>query len=325
MMVVCSLCTVNTAFSAPSKTKKHAQALDSIVAVINDNVITQSELDSAMDTVKKQLASSNMPAPAEGQLRKQVLDQVINRKLQLFIAEQAGAKITDDEMNKVIADIASKNQISVDQLYEQIAKNGMDVKDYQKEIREELTIQHVQQQEVGSHISISPQEVNDFMRSTTWQAYSGKEYHLEDILIALPENPTTQDVNQAKKHADSVLAQIHQGKSFNELAAAESGSTGALQGGDLGWRQLPEVPSSFAGELVHMKVNDIMGPVQTPNGFHLIKLSDTRKIAKKMDPTEEKKQVEQLIYQRKFEENLQAWLTKLRSSAFINTNPEKLA
>jgi peptidyl-prolyl cis-trans isomerase SurA len=288
--------------------KKNTESLDRIVAVVNDSIITQSELNEAMQNIKKQMAASNTPAPSHEVLEKRVLDQLIDRKLQMLLAEQAGVQITDE--------------ISVKELYSKVASSGVDVNSYHKEIREEMLIQEIQQHEVGAKINITPQEVNDFTRSASWKAFYNKEYHLEDILIALPEAPTPQNVAQAKKQAEAVLAQLHKGKSFSQVAIAESGNTRALQGGDLGWLKLPQIPPTFSSELVHMKVNDIMGPVATPNGFHIIRLAGLRETTASVSAEAQRKQVEQLLYQRKLEEGLQSWVTKLRSEAFINTHPE---
>ncbi|MDR3490688.1 MAG: peptidylprolyl isomerase [Gammaproteobacteria bacterium] len=308
--------------NAATPAKNNEQSLDKIVTVINDSVITESELDDAIEIAKKQIAINHIATPPSDILRKQVLDQLINRKLQLMLGEQAGVHIDEAAVDKAVATIAAQNKLSVPELYEQLKKQGMQVKAYRKEIGEEIILQQIQQQEVGSHITITPQEVDDFMRSAAWLSYNNKEYHLEDILIALPDTPTPEDVEHAKKEADAVLAKIHQGTSFQEAAVSNSGSTGAMQGGDLGWRKLPQIPSAFANELIHMKQNDIMGPILTPNGFHIIKLSGLRDADKKIDATEQHKQVEQLLYQRKFEEELQSWTTKLRGQAFIH-NTEK--
>ncbi len=302
--------------------QKKDQPLDSIVAVVNDTIITQSELNNAVDTVKKQFAANNVPTPTNDVLEKQVLEQTINRTLQLQIADQSGVHATDADVEKAVTQVADQNKLTTAQLYEQLAKQGTTEKDYHKEIREEIVLQQIEQQEVGSHIVITPQEIDDFMRSAAWKEYNNKEYHLEDILVALPEAPSPADVETAKKRAEDLLAKIHRGTSFRDVAVAESNSSGALQGGDLGWRQLPQIPPAFASELVHMKKNDILGPVQTPNGFHLVRLVEKRNLQKHDDVVKLRKQVEQLVYQRKFEEGLQSWITKVRSSAFINTNPE---
>jgi peptidyl-prolyl cis-trans isomerase SurA len=231
--------------------------------------------------------------------------------------------ISDEQLNKAIAGVAAQNKITSKQLLEKVVETGMTVADYHKEIREEMLIQQVQQSSIGSHITITPQEVDDFMRSATWKAFNNKEYHLEDILIAMPETPTTQDLVQGKEKAQSVIDKLHKGMSFKELAMADSGSSGALQGGDLGWRKLPQIPSAFADPLVHMKDGEIIGPVLTPNGYHIVRLAGVRETHANINSAAQHKQVEQLIFQRKYEEELQSWLTRIRSEAFINLNPEK--
>jgi peptidyl-prolyl cis-trans isomerase SurA len=299
---------------------KNSQSLDKIVAVVNDSIITQSELNQAVTSTKKQLAGSNVSLPPSNVLHKQVLDQLINKKLQLQLADQMGIQTTDEQVDKTINEIAANNKVSVTELYQKVAEEGVNKSDYRKDIHDQLTLQQVQQQTIGPKLNITPQEVDDYMRSKTWEVSTNKEYHLEDILIALPEAPSPQDMAAAKKHADEVLTKIRGGMSFSQAAAAESGENNALQGGDLGWRKLPEIPSAFAKDLVHMKSNDLLGPVQTPNGFHIIRLVETRDTEKKMKIADQRKQVEQLIYQRKLEEALQSWVTKLRSDAFINTS-----
>lgn len=308
--------------AATAASKASTESLDRIVAVVNDSVITQSELNDAIASVKKQMAASHTPLPSQDVLHKRVLDQLIDRKLQLLLVEQSGTQITDEQLNKAIASIAAQNKMSIKELYAKIASQGIDLDTYHKEIRDEMLMQEVQQHEVGSKIVITPQEVNDFTRSASWKAFNNKEYHLEDILIALPENPSPQNVAQAKKRAEEILAKLHKGSNFTQVAIAESSNDHALQGGDLGWLKLPQIPPAFANELVHMKQNDIMGPIATPNGFHIVRLAGTRDIATSMDANAQHKQIEQLLYQRKFEEGLQSWITKLRGEAFINTHPE---
>lgn len=311
------LCLLLMNSSASSITKKNEQSLDRIVAVVNKTVITQSEFDEAMDRIKKQLVATHTPIPPGTVLRKQVLDQLINRKLQLDVAEQVGIQVTAADVTKAINTVAQKNRITVTQLYATVAQQGLNKQEYRKEIQDEIAISRVAQQMMGSKIAISPQEVEDFMRSAAWLSYNSKEYHLEDILIALPETPTAQDMAKAKARAEAVLAKLHQGVSFREAAVTESNDSKALQGGDLGWRKLPEIPSAFASRLVAMKTNAIAGPIQTPNGFHIIRVAGIRSVGMQGSQQEQRKQVQELLYQRKYEEALQAWITKLRSESFI--------
>ena len=292
-------------------------SLDRIVVTINDNVVTQSELDKSIIQATQQLTANNTSIPSEKVLRKQVLDQLINRKVQLLLAEQVGIHVTDTEVDKTIGTIASGNNMSAAQLYQKVAAQGLTQADYRNEIRDELALQHIQQQEVGARITVSPQEVDEFMHSKEWLASNGKEYHLDDILIPLPETPAPQDIIKAKKRAENLVEKIHQGMNFKAAAAAESGGSDALNGGDLGWRKLPEIPAVFASQVAHMKLNEIMGPIQAANGFHIIQLTGIRNGSGGGEQLK-KNQIEQLVYQRKLEDALQSWITKIRGEAIIH-------
>ncbi len=304
----------NAVFGA---TSKNAQPLDVIVAIVNKTIITQSELDDAIHRIEKQLLASHTPLPSDTILRKQVLDQLIDRKLQLDLAEQAGIRVADEEVTKAINDVARKNHITSVRLLAAVADQGLNTAEYRQEIQDEIAISQIARQMIGNKITVSDQEVDDFMRSAAWLSYNGKEYHLEDILIVLPEKTTPQDIVAATARAKALLEKIHRGVSFREAAVAESGDSKALQGGDLGWRKLPEIPSAFAGKLVTMKENDVAGPIQTANGFHIIHVAGIRHVGMQGNPTNQRKQIQQLLYQRKYEEALQNWVTRLRSEAFI--------
>ncbi len=307
---------------ALAATHHQEQSLDRIIVIVNKSVITQSELDEQLNRIKKQLTATHTPMPPAAILRKQVLDQLINRKLQLDTAEQAGILVTEAEVTKAINTVAQKNRITPDKLYAAVAEQGMNKAAYRKEIREEMAINRVEQQMLSGKITISPEEVDAFMRSPTWASYNSKEYHLEDILIALPEKPTEKDLAEAQARAASVLAKLRSGASFSEAAVADSNGSKALQGGDLGWRKLPEIPTAFANRLVTMKANEIAGPIQTPNGYHIIRVAGIRNVGMQGSKEEQRKQVQELLYQRKFEEALQSWTTRLRSESYINMHPE---
>lgn len=298
--------------------KAQEQALDQVVAVVNDDVVTKSELTHALKITKSQISQANLPVPAENVLQKQVLDQLINKKLQLQIAKQAGIQVEDSDMERAVQMIANQNQITVDMLYQKLSEEGMDVSEYRNEIHDQLVMQKLQQQEVINRIHIAPEEVTRFLQSKAWRNNGSKEYHLEDILVPISDTPSTEELVTAKKRAEMLLVKLKQGQNFQSLAQAESGDKHALEGGDLGWRKLPEIPSAFADHVVQMQPKDIAGPIQTPNGYHLIRLVSSRN-AEAAAPTPDRKQVEQLLMQRKFEEAVQSWVSKLRSQAFIST------
>ena|SRR3990167_8224320 len=318
MKILFIICTLVSAFCLSFNTYANApsQSLDQIMAVVNDDVITHTELNDAMATVKMQIKQAQQPMPSEKILEKQVLDQLINKNLQLQMAQQAGINITTEELNQAIQRVAQQNQLSVSALYDRLKEEGLSPAEYRHEIREQMTIQKLQQQQLAGKITVTSQEVTHFMQSEAWRANGSKEYHLEDILIPLPDTPSSDEVTAAKKQADSLLTRLKQGSRFSQLAQLESSGKHALQGGDLGWRKLPEIPSAFIEAVSTMKANDIAGPIQTPNGFHLIRLADVRALARQ-DATPDRKQVESYLLQRKYEEATQNWVSKVRSQAFI--------
>ena len=302
--------------------KGNEESLDQIVAVVNDDVVTTSELNHSLAQVKAQIAQENVSPPSEQVLHKQVLDQLINKKLQLQMAKQAGLQITDKDLNEAIARVATQNHVSVTELYQHVADEGLSTVDYRTEMRNQLLMHKLQQQEIVSHISITPQEVDRFMRSQPWKTSGSNEYKLDDILIPLSDTPSTAEINSAEKHAQAVFAKLNSGQKFETVAQAESGDhEHALQGGDLGWRKLPEVPSAFADKIVQMKPKQIAGPIRTSNGFHIIRLAEMRG-AEPQQAAPSRKEVENLLLQRKFEEAVQNWVSKLRNHAVISMKSE---
>lgn len=322
ILLIISLLSICLGFSAFCFAKGKGQSLDQIVAIVNDDVITKSEFEQSMGIVKVQIAQQNIAAPEEKALHKQVLDQLINKRLQMQVAEQAGINVTDADLDGAIASIAKQNNMTTDSLYERLTQEGMSVKDYRHEIREQMTLQKLQQQEVVSRVTVSPDEITNFMRSRLWQDNSAKEYRIEDILIPLSDTPSSDEIAEARKKATAVVARLNQGQNFKEVAQAESSGKNALQGGDLGWLSLPEIPSAFAELVSRMQTQEVSAPIQTPNGFHIIRLAGSRSSGAQQTPPS-RKQIEDLLLQRKFDEAVQNWVSKLRSQAFIVRDPNK--
>ena len=295
------------------------QPLDQMIAIVNDDVISRSELNHALENAKMMISQEHAAAPSSTVLKKQVLDQLINKKIQLQIAKQAGVDATDTEVNQAISRIAKQNHMTMSELYARIGQDGMNPEEYRREIHDQMTMQKLQQQEVASKMTITPQEVSSFMRSHAFQESAAKEYHLQDLLIPISDTPSTEEIESAKKHADDILTQLNTGKNFEQVTLSESHSNQPLQGGDLGWRQLPEIPSAFSEHVIRMKPKTIAGPIQTPNGFHIIRLVEARALSAKQAATS-RKMIEAQLMQQKFEEAVQNWVSKLRSSAFVVVN-----
>lgn len=306
---------------ASMKLKRGEQPLDKIVAIVNDNVITQTELNQAVNVARSQMATENLPPPSTNALRKQVLKQLINNKLQVEAAETLGIHVEDEELDKVVNRIATDNHLSVKEFYERIAHEGMSAQAYRKQIRESLTLQHLQQREVASRITVSPDEINDSLRTIRLETSGEKEYHIQDILIPLSDTPSPQEIAIAKKFADDISARLRKGLQLNQLAPAEAD---AIQQNDLSWRKLAEVPTAFTEPVTHMKEKGYAGPIQTSNGFHIIHLAGLRNL-NEHSAKPDRKQIAQEIFQRKFEEAMQGWLAKIRGQAFIEIYDKAIA
>lgn len=320
-LLLISLIACSLIFSSGIFAKGTEESLDQIVAVVNDDVVTKSELNRALELARIQIEQQRMTMPPAEALHKQVLDQLINKKLQVQVAKATGVVVSDAELNGALGRIASQNNMDVSTLLQRISQDGINPDDYKNEMHDQLLMQKLQQQQVVSRINITPEEVTSFMNSKLWQTNNNKEYHLQDILIPVSDTPSSEEIAKARTHAQEVVAKLNHGQDFNAVAAAESGNAQALKGGDLGWRKIPEIPSAFAEAVVHLQAKEIAGPIQTANGFHIIRVAAVRASGEKV-ATPDRKEIQNLLLQRKFEEAVQNWISRLRSQAFINTNPE---
>jgi peptidyl-prolyl cis-trans isomerase SurA len=249
-----------------------AQPLDSVVAVVNDSVITASELNSQVDQLRQQYKGRQMAVPDDTALRKQVLQHLIDVDLELQLAKQHNMVIDNAELDNAIEKIAIENKLSLSELREEISRQGLPWKTYRENIRKEMLVGRVQQKAVGQEINISPQQVEDYLKTAISQDNSNYTYQVQNIVIPLPEEPTPAQLTKARQKANDILARIKKGADFNQLAIQESSGEFALEGGDLGERHLAELPEIFANEVVKMKVGQVSGPIRTGNGFQLIKL-----------------------------------------------------
>jgi peptidyl-prolyl cis-trans isomerase SurA len=250
----------------------HAQPLDKVVAVVNDNVITESELNAQIAILKQQLLAKQMQLPPEATLRKQVLQHLIDEDLQLQLAKNNGITVDSTDLDSAIAKIASENHLSLTQLREELSKQGLGWDAYRETIRKEMLINRIQQRSVGKEIVVSSQQVSDYLKTARHNEKTQQLFHLENLVIPLPEAPTTEQVSQAHEKARLLLSKIKPDQTFNQLAIAESTREFPLEGGDLGERHLAEMPEIFAEKVIDMQVGDVAGPIRTGNGFQLLKL-----------------------------------------------------
>lgn len=250
--------------------------VDRIIAVVNDDVIMESELEVRLRTVKGQLQQRNTPLPPEATLRTQVLERLIITRLQLQAAARSGVRISDQRLNAALARIASQNKMSLAQFRQILERDGFDFNVYREDIRREMIISRLVQRAVKQRINITDQEIANFLATNKTQASSINEYRLSHILIQLPEAASAEQVQAAQRKADATVAKLREGADFSQVAAASSAGQQAFEGGDLGWRKTAQIPSLFADIVTNMSKGDISDPIRSPSGFHIIQLADVR-------------------------------------------------
>ena len=300
--------------------KKSEQPLDQMIAIVNDDVITKSELNRALAMVKMQAIQEHLATPKEKELQKQVLDQLINKKLELQIAKQIGIKISNSDLDKTIEQIAKQNNLSTKELYQRIQQEGMSISDYRNEMREQITLQKLQQEEIIKRITVTPQEITRFLNKQPTQnnASVSKEYHLEDVLIPLPDAPSSKEIAEAQKRAQDIIAKLNTGQTLAQITKTPSSPQDPVKTNDLGWRKLSEIPSLFVEPLNHIKVKETTAPIKAANGFHVLRLVEERSLHSPQ-VSKTRQEAETLLLQQKFEEAMKPWIAKLRSQAFIVT------
>jgi peptidyl-prolyl cis-trans isomerase SurA len=252
------------------------QPLDQIVAVVNDDVITKSELDSSMSEMEAQLAQKKVTPPPVDILRQQVLDRMISKRLQLQTAKRLGLSVDDDTVTKAIARIAKTNNITLLQLREVLEKDGISFALFREQLREDILINRLKQKEVINRIVITEQDVNNFLAREIGTQRQRSAVHLLHILIATPEGASPEDVQAAKLKAQSVYEELTQGADFGQVAMRVSDGRQALEGGDLGWIETSRIPSLFTKLVDAMEPGSVSEPIRNASGFHIVKLLEVK-------------------------------------------------
>ncbi|MBP6309981.1 MAG: peptidylprolyl isomerase [Arenimonas sp.] len=249
-------------------------AVNSIVAVVDEDVVLRTELETAVNNIKVQYAKQAGQLPPEAILERQVLDRLILQKLQVNRANAIGIRITDAELNQSIQGIASNNKLTLEQFQDRLVKEGLSYDDYRNKLRDELVVQRLRQSYVQSRVQVSENEVEQMMAS---QKNAGPEVSLGNLLVSLPESPSATQVETAKKKIDGIRDLIVTGKmTFKAAAIRYSDAQNALDGGDIGWRSYESIPSQFASMINAMKPGDVSEPVRGPSGYQLITVAEIR-------------------------------------------------
>ncbi len=251
--------------------------LDSIVAIVDESVITRRELTDRIRLVEIDFNQSNRRLPGAEVLQRQVLEALINDSLLFQEAKRRGIKIPDSQLNQTMQSLARQNKMSLSDFRKAIIADGLDYDQYRETVRRELTLTSLRRQYGQRNATISDSEVDDFMK-LSGENDTNYEYRLSHILIALPDAATPEQVSEAQKYAEEVLSELDQGALFDQLANTYSTGETALQGGDLGWRKRAEIPSLFTNQVLTMNPGDHAGPIRSASGFHIVHLEERRNL-----------------------------------------------
>ena len=249
--------------------------LDRIVAVVNDDVIMQSELLVRMNMIRSGLEEAGTPAPPDNVLARQVLERLIVDRIQLQLAEEYDLRIEDDELNRTMDDLAARNNLSTSEFREIMERDGHDFAKLREEIRDELLVSQVQQRFVNNRVAVSSRDIDDYLATVEMQGGGNREYRLGHILVSVPEGASPEEIGESRERARSLLAELRAGLDFSEAALTHSDGQQALQGGDLGWRRASELPTLFADVVPTLSRGEISEPIHSPSGFHIVKVLDT--------------------------------------------------
>ena len=278
MLILGVAITANTAFAAP-------QMVDKVAAVVNNGVVLESDVDNMLRTVKSQAQQAGQQLPDDKTLRHQILERQVMDAIILQMGEKAGLQVSDQQLDQAIQNIAAQNRMSVDQLRSRLAYDGMNYNDYRAQIRKEMLISEVRNNEVRRRVTILPQEVDTLAKQIGSQNTQGTELNISQILLPLPENPTQQQVDDQEALARQLVGELKGGADFGKLAVTYSADPQALKGG-MGWGKIEELPTLFSQALSSAKKGDIVGPIRSGVGFHILKVNDLRGESKNISVTE---------------------------------------
>lgn len=249
------------------------QRIDGIVALVEEDVILQSELDQAIDMILVELEARGQNTPPKDVLEEQVLERLIRTRLQVLRAEATGIRASDADVDRALERMAGQNQMSLSQLRGVMESDGLDFDEFRNQIRDEILADELRRR-VGSSVDdVSDTDIEILLAS---EQFGGEQYRLSQIALAISETATPQEVQEVQAQAEEVIAQLDEGMAFDEAAITYSQAADALEGGDVGWRSLSQMPPVFADAVVDMAPGDISDLIRTPNGYIILKVNDIR-------------------------------------------------
>ena len=275
-MSVTALVVCATAAAQTRELDTRGVMLDRIAAIVNDGVVLNSDLDLQVAVVSERLRQQKLELPAQNVLRQQVLERLVLQEIQIQHANHAGVKVSDETLNAALQDVAKRNNMTLSQLPEALAKQGEDYGAYREDLRKEITLSMLRQRDVLERIVVTPKEIDQYLDKQAKMPSGNHEYNVSHILIAVPQEATQAQLDDAARRASEVYQKASSGEDFARLAVAYSNSQTALEGGSLGWRKETELPTFLTDVVAKLKPGEVSQPVRTPTGFHIVKVNEVR-------------------------------------------------
>ncbi len=251
--------------------------VDAIVAVVNTDVITRSDLKKRMDQVENNIRSRKAQMPPRADLQRQVLERMIVERAQLHMAKEAGIRVDDVFLDRAIARIAEQNKMTLADFHKRVESDGIPFPRFREQIREEIIIKRLREKEVENKIQVSDSEIDNFL-SASGMSQDQQEINLAHILVRIPENASPEQIAARNKRAQEVLQQLQSGADFAKMAATYSDSEEALKGGEIGWRNRDRLPQAFSEAVANLKTGETTAIIKSANGFHILKVVGKRSV-----------------------------------------------
>ncbi|MCP4431437.1 MAG: molecular chaperone SurA [Gammaproteobacteria bacterium] len=252
-----------------------ATLIDKVIAIVEEDVITERELEARKQLIRVELTQAKRNLPDDATLHRQVLETMIRDSILLQEARSRGLKITEGQLNQAMQKISRDNNMNLTEFRKVLIAKDIDYEKYRETLRKELIVSSLQRQYTARTASVSEQEVDEFLRRTDDDS-TEYEYKLAHILISLPDAASPEQVSKAQDKASGILSRLNQGANFEKLANENSGGSNALRGGDLGWRNKAEIPSLFTDAVLPMKPGEYAGPFRSASGYHIVFLADRK-------------------------------------------------
>ena len=251
-------------------------ALDRVVAIVNEGIVLQSQLDTQTALIEDRLRGQGSQLPPADVIRQQVLERLILQEIQVQRAGRLGVQVPDEMLNEALRDVAQRNNIPFEQMPVALEAQGIDYATYREEMRREIMLSMLRQRDVFPRIYVSPRELDQALERDAGQAGVNTEFDVSHILLSLPESATAEEMAKVEDLARDIRRRADQGEDFGQLALAYSKAQSALERGKLGWRRLGQLPQFIADLVTQLQTGQVSDPVRTPTGFHLVRLDGTR-------------------------------------------------